>query len=88
VTRAHFRGNGKAAWFGWPTDAKMGVLYDSWFEAPEVAAQKKVCEAMHVEFCQNPPYVPVGMFNEPTAFNQRITDVPEGWPRLLRLKRA
>jgi hypothetical protein len=44
VTHAHFRGHGKVAWFGWATDAKMGPLYDSWFEVPDVAARKKICQ--------------------------------------------
>jgi peptide/nickel transport system substrate-binding protein len=82
------RGNGTAAWFGWPSDPKMEALWDSWFEAPDLAAQKKICEAMQVEFWQNPPYVPMGMYTQPTAFNKRITDVPEGWPQFYGLKKA
>jgi peptide/nickel transport system substrate-binding protein len=82
------RGNGAAAWFGWPTDAKMEALYDSWFEAPDVAAQQKICEAMQVEFWQNPPYAPMGMYDQPTAFNKRITGVPEGWPQFYGLEKA
>ena len=82
------RGNGRAAWFGWPTDAKMEALYNSWFDAPDLAAQKQICEAMQVEFWRNPPYAPMGMINEPTAFNKRITDVPEGWPQFYGLKKT
>jgi peptide/nickel transport system substrate-binding protein len=81
------RGNGAPAWFGWPTDPKMEALYDSWFEAPDLAAQKKICEEMQVEFWQNPPYAPMGMYDQPTAFNKRITDIPEGWPQFYGLKK-
>ncbi len=35
------RGNGTSAWFGWPTDPKMEALYNSWFEAPDVAGAKE-----------------------------------------------
>jgi peptide/nickel transport system substrate-binding protein len=82
------RGNGSSAWFGWPTDAKMEALYDSWFEAPDLAAQKKICDEMQVEFWLNPPYAPMGMYSQPTAFNKRITDVPEGWPQFYGLKKV
>jgi peptide/nickel transport system substrate-binding protein len=82
------RGNGTSAWFGWPTDPKMEALYDSWFEAPDVPAQKKICEAMQEEFWQNPPYVTLGMYDQPTAFNKRISDVPDGWPQFYGLKKA
>jgi peptide/nickel transport system substrate-binding protein len=81
------RGNGTSAWFGWPTDPQMETLYDSWFEAPDLAAQKKICEAMQMEFWQNPPYAPMGMYDQPTAFNKRITGVPEGWPQFYGLKK-
>ena len=33
------------SWFGWPTDPKMEELRAAWFDAPDVAAQKKICEA-------------------------------------------
>ena len=32
------------SWFGWPTDPKMEELRAAWFDAPDVAAQKKICE--------------------------------------------
>ncbi len=81
------RGNGAAAWFGWPTDPKMEALYDAWFEAPDIAAQKQIVDEMQTEFWQNPPYAPMGMYDQPTAFNKRITDVPEGWPQFYGLKK-
>jgi peptide/nickel transport system substrate-binding protein len=82
------RGNGDATWFGWPTNQKMETLYDSWFEAPDPAAQKKICEAMQAVFWQDPPYAPMGMYLQPTAFNKRITDVPDGWPQFYGLKKT
>jgi peptide/nickel transport system substrate-binding protein len=82
------RGNGTSAWFGWPTNPKMEALYDAWFEAPDVAAQKKIVDDMQAVFWQDPPYAPMGMYDQPTAFNKRITDVPEGWPQFYGLKKA
>ena len=34
------RGNGTAAWFGWPTNEKIEELYSAWFDAPDQAAQR------------------------------------------------
>ena len=81
------RGNGTSAWFGWPTNPKMEALYDAWFEAPDVAAQKKIVDEMQAVFWQDPPYAPMGMYDQPTAFNKRITDVPDGWPQFYGLKK-
>ena len=36
------RGNGKGAWFGWPNDPKIEALREAWFNAPDLAAQKKI----------------------------------------------
>ena len=80
-------GTGAGTWFGWPTDPKMEALYDAWFEAPDLGAQKKICDEMQAEFWQNPSYAPMGMYEQPTAFNKRITDIPEGWPQFYGLKK-
>ena len=40
------RGNGTSAWFGWPANPKMEALRDSWFDAPNLAAQQKLCRDM------------------------------------------
>jgi peptide/nickel transport system substrate-binding protein len=82
------RGNGTSAWFGWPTNPKMEALYDAWFEAPDLAAQKKIVDEMQTLFWQDPPFAPMGMYDQPTAFNKRITDVPDGWPQFYGLKKA
>jgi peptide/nickel transport system substrate-binding protein len=82
------RGNGTAAWFGWPTNDKIEELYSAWFEAPDQAAQQKICDAMQVAFWQNPTYAPLGMYDQPTAFKSYMHDIPEGWPQFYGLKKA
>jgi peptide/nickel transport system substrate-binding protein len=82
------RGNGAAAWFGWPTDPKMEALRTDWFNAPDLAAQKKICADMQAQFFQNPSYVPLGMYDQPTAFRTYMKDVPEGWPQFYSVKKT
>lgn len=82
------RGNGTAAWFGWPTNPKIEELYTAWFDAPDPAAQQKICEAMQIAFWQDPTYVPMGMYDQPTAFHNYMRDVPEGWPQFYGLKKS
>ena len=81
------RGNGGSAWFGWPDNPKMEELYNAWFEAPDLAAQQKICEAMQVAFWQDPTFAPLGMYDQPTAFHNYMRDVPEGWPQFYGLKK-
>jgi hypothetical protein len=41
VFATNLRGNGKDAWFGWPSDEKMEALRNAWRDATEDADRKK-----------------------------------------------
>ncbi len=82
------RANGTAAWFGWPSSTKIEELYAAWFEAPDIAAQKKICNDMQVAFWQDPTYAPLGMYDMPTAYRNTLTDVRDGWPQFYGVKKA
>jgi peptide/nickel transport system substrate-binding protein len=74
------RGNGKAAWFGWPDDPKIEALREAWFDAPDLAAQTAVGQEMQTQAFEDVLYYPLGVAQTPTAFRHSITDVPEGFP--------
>ena len=82
------RGTGTKAWFGWPTDPDMEALRDAWFDAPDLAAQQKLCRDMQARFWQNPGYVPLGMYDQPTAFHSYLEDVHDGWPQFYGVRRV
>jgi len=70
------RGNGEKAWFGWPTDPRIEELIDSWFKAPDLAAQKKLAADIQVEAYTNDiPYVPTGQFVVPTAYRRDLKGI-------------
>ncbi|HEY3847983.1 MAG TPA: ABC transporter substrate-binding protein [Acetobacteraceae bacterium] len=74
------RGNGKGAWFGWPTMPKIEDLRTAWFNAPDFAGQKKIGVEMQLQAFQDVPYYPLGLAQLPTAFRKDIAGVPEGFP--------
>jgi peptide/nickel transport system substrate-binding protein len=82
------RGNGKGAWFGWPTDAKIEELRNAWFDAPDLAAQKKIGQEIQLEAFNSVPYWPLGTAQTPTAFRQDISHVPEGFPIFWSVRRT
>jgi peptide/nickel transport system substrate-binding protein len=82
------RGTGTKAWFGWPTDEEMEKLREAWFEAPDLAAQQKICGDMQAHFWQNPSYVPLGMYDQPMAFHSYLQDVRDGWPQFYGVRRV
>ena len=63
---------GRKGWLGWYSNPKMAVLHDRWFEAPDLAAQKAVCEDMQREAFANPPFVPLGQWKQPWAFRTTL----------------
>ncbi|MBV9860642.1 MAG: ABC transporter substrate-binding protein [Alphaproteobacteria bacterium] len=82
------RGSGASAWFGWPTNPPMEALREAWFDAPDLAAQQKICRDMQALFWQDPPYAPLGMFDQPTAFRSYLQDVRDGWPQFYGVRRV
>ena len=75
------RGNGDKAWFGWPTAPKLEALQGEWFAASDIAAQKRVCEAIQLQFWQDVTYLPLGCYYQATAYSRTLTGMRGGFPR-------
>jgi peptide/nickel transport system substrate-binding protein len=82
------RGNGKNAWFGWPTLPKLEELREAWFNAEDAAAQRSIGEAMQRQAFEDVPFYPLGVAQTPTAFRQDIVGVPEGFVIFWNVRRA
>jgi peptide/nickel transport system substrate-binding protein len=82
------RANGDKAWFGWPTNPKQQALLESWFDAPDLAAQQKVCRDLQEGFWQDPSFAPLGEFYVPTAFKTNLTGIPDGFPLFYGVQRS
>jgi peptide/nickel transport system substrate-binding protein len=80
------RGNGKAAWFGWPDDPKIEQWRDAWFNAPDLSAQKRIAVDIQLQAFQNVPYWPLGLARLPTAYPNDITGVLEGFPKFWNVR--
>ena len=55
---------------GWPTAPKIEELRTQWFEAPDLAAQKKIAVEMQQQALIDLPYVPLGQTFAPTCYRQ------------------
>lgn len=70
------RGNGKQAWFGWPTSERLEQLRIDWFNAPDLDAQKKICREIQLQVFEDVPYIPLGATYPVSALRKRM----EGFP--------
>ena len=80
--------SGPNAWFGWPNAPKMEELRESWLEAPDFEAAKRIARDLQTQFWQDVPYVPTGEFSQPTAFHNSLKDVQKGWPVFHGVRKA
>lgn len=76
------RGHGSAAWAGWPTIPRLEELREAWFEAPDLAAEKRIAEEMQRQVWQEVPFIPLGQVLPRMAFRRSITGVVKGGPAL------
>jgi peptide/nickel transport system substrate-binding protein len=73
-----YRTNGEKAWFGWPASEKLEALRYAWIDAPDLAAQKTIADAMQRQWFIDVPMLQTGQWMQPTAHRADITDLPPG----------
>jgi peptide/nickel transport system substrate-binding protein len=82
------RGSGDKATFGWSTSPELERLRNTWFDAPDAAAQKAIGVEMQKQAFIDVPYVPLGLFYQPTAYRKDITGVLKGLPLFWNVRRG
>ncbi|WP_426955655.1 ABC transporter substrate-binding protein [Muricoccus radiodurans] len=82
------RGNGAQAWVGWPTSPRLEALRAAWFEAPDLPAQKRICDEMQRQVWQDVPYIPLGLIRRATAYRSNLQDMAENGVMFTGLRRA
>jgi peptide/nickel transport system substrate-binding protein len=82
------RGNGRQAWFGWPTMPKMEALRDQWFEAPSLDAQKALVRQMQALAWEEVPYVNLGSYVGVTGYRNTLKGIRDGFPQMYGVQPA
>jgi peptide/nickel transport system substrate-binding protein len=89
ATNTPIRGNGREAGrYGWASDDKIEALRNEWFDAPDLAGQKKIAAELQARFFEFVPYVPLGMYYAPTAYQNYLQDVRDGFPQPYGVRRV
>jgi peptide/nickel transport system substrate-binding protein len=85
---AALRGNGADAWFGWPTAPKVEALRDQWLHAPDMASQKAIAREIQMQALQDVPCLPVGLYYQPVAYRNDLTDMLKGLIQFTNVRRT
>ena len=81
------RGNGEAGWPGWANSPKLEALRQDWLGAPDVTAQKAICQDIQREAMQDVPYFPLGQYYQPTAIRtNKLSGVNPGFATFWNVK--
>jgi peptide/nickel transport system substrate-binding protein len=82
------RGNGRAATVGWPSSPKIEELRDAWFKASDLAAQKALADKLQLQAFEDVPYIPLGQYFIPTAYQGNLTGMLQGSPVFWNIRRS
>lgn len=82
------RGNGKQAWFGWPTSERLEQLRLDWFNAPDLEAQKKICREIQLQVFEDVPYIPLGASYPVSALRREWKDFQPQMSLFYTLRKA
>lgn len=87
ATNFFARGNGKDAWFGWPTSERLEELTAQWFDAPDAAAQLEIAKQIQLQSWQDVPYIPCGELQSPGLANANLEGFHPGFAKFHGVRR-
>jgi peptide/nickel transport system substrate-binding protein len=72
------RGNGRAAWFGWPDDAEIEALRDRWIDSTDQAEMKRLDREIQARAFETVPFIPLGQYLPPSAWRSNLKGILKG----------
>ena len=87
ATHVGVRGNGAAGYAGWHESARLEELYNTWFDAPDLAGRQAVCRDIQAACLEEVPYYPLGQFTQQTA-TRGIQGLQTGFTRFWGIRPA
>ncbi|MGI4953901.1 MAG: ABC transporter substrate-binding protein [Janthinobacterium lividum] len=82
------RGSGDKATFGWSVSPGLEALREQWLTAPDDAARLAIARQMQRQAFIDVPYVPLGLFLQPTAHRRDLTALMRGPPLFWSVRRS
>jgi peptide/nickel transport system substrate-binding protein len=78
ASHTNIRGNGKGALPGWPTEPTLERLRLEWLRSDDPDEQKKIAIEIDRQAFLAVPYVPLGVFQQPSAYRKEIKGMLQG----------
>ncbi|MGH7155641.1 MAG: ABC transporter substrate-binding protein, partial [Acetobacteraceae bacterium] len=81
-------GNSPSAWPGWCVSPRLEELRNAWFDAPNPAAQKAICDDIQRQCMVDVPYWPLGQYTQMTACRTSLTGILNGFATFWNVRRS
>jgi len=78
IFATNMRGNGMAAWFGWPTDPVMEDMRTTWMDSNDPAERRRLDEATQLRAFETVPFIPLGQYLPPAAWRKNLSGLQKG----------
>jgi peptide/nickel transport system substrate-binding protein len=78
IFATNLRGNGKDAWFGWPTDEKTEEMRTAWMNSNDDAERKRLDAEIQARAFETVPFIPLGQYLPPAAWRSNLTGLLKG----------
>jgi peptide/nickel transport system substrate-binding protein len=78
IFATNLRGNGKAAWFGWPEDPKAEELRNRWMDSNDAAERHRLDAEIQANAFETVPFIPLGQYLPPAAYSKKLSGVLKG----------
>jgi peptide/nickel transport system substrate-binding protein len=78
-THTYLRGIGRAGTFGWPSSEKIEELRNTFLSAQADSDKERLVRDIQTQAFLDTPYLPLGYFAQPTAYSQKLRNVPVGF---------
>ncbi len=82
------RGNGDKATFGWSVSPSSRRCATQWLVAPDDAARLSLARQIQRQAFIDVPYVPLGLFFQPTAYRKELSGIIQGPPLFWNVQRG
>ncbi len=73
---------------GWPDVPRLEALREDWLNASTLEERKGLAGEMQAQVFRDVPYIPLGVWFQPTCFRKDIVDIQPGWPVMHSVRRV
>ena len=88
ATNQLLRGNGPAAYNGWPDAPKLEALRDAYLFSEEPLRRRAIAREMQMQAMLDVPYLPLGSYFQPTAYKGDLIGMQKGLIQFTGVRRS